>query len=112
MKNLLAFVGGAVVTFAALGWYLDWYKIQSQTGPAGHRKLNIDFDSAKFTDDVQKGVQKGEQKLQGTLDKNGVGRSSDASKATDPTLFLPPNPTASGSTDPGLYIPGTPSPNQ
>jgi hypothetical protein len=112
VKNLLAFLGGAIVTFAALGWYLDWYKIKSEAGPAGHRKVNIDFDSAKIADDVQKGVQKGEQKLHGTLDKGGMGNASDPGKSTDPTLYLPPSPTSGGSGDPGLYIPGAQLPNQ
>ena len=111
MKNLLAFLGGAIVTFAAVGWYLDWYKIKSETGPAGHRKVNIDFDSVKIADDVQKGVQKGEQKLQG-MEKTGLGAAGDPGKSTDPTLYLPPNPTSGASGDPGLYIPGTQPPKQ
>jgi hypothetical protein len=111
MKNLLAFLGGAIVTFAAVGWYLDWYKIKSETGPAGHRKVNIDFDSVKIADDVQKGVQKGEQKLQG-IEKGGLGTAGDPGKSTDPTLYLPPNPTSGASGDPGLYIPGAQPPKQ
>ena len=35
MKNLLAFLGGAIVTFAGVGWYLDWYKIKSSPGLRG-----------------------------------------------------------------------------
>jgi len=111
MKNLLAFVGGVIVTFAGLGWYLDWYKVKSEAGPAGHHKVNIDFDSAKIADDVQKGVQKGEQKLQ-SLEKNSGSRADDHSKSPDSVLFLPPNPPSTSSTDPGLYIPGAPGPNQ
>jgi hypothetical protein len=70
MRNILAFVGALVVTFAALGWYLDWYRIKRDPAPSGHQNLNIDLNSEKIVDDVHKGVQKGEEKLQNILESD------------------------------------------
>ena len=69
MRNLLALVAAATLTFVGLGWYLDWYKIRSDPGPAGHRNVNIDLNSPKIIEDVHKGVQRGEEKLQNVLEK-------------------------------------------
>ena len=65
MRNLCAFIGAAILTFAGLGWYLDWYKVKSDPAPAGHHNVNIDINREKITEDVQKG----EEKLQGVLEK-------------------------------------------
>ncbi len=40
MKNLLALVGAAVVTFAGLGWYLGWYNLTRQPTP-GTQKFGL-----------------------------------------------------------------------
>jgi hypothetical protein len=69
MRNLLAFLAAATLTFAGVGWYLGWYKVKSDSAPTGHRKVNIDINSVKIGEDVEKGLQTGEQKLQGLLDK-------------------------------------------
>ncbi len=76
MRNLLAFAGAAVLTFAGVGWYLDWYRIQ--TGPAsmGHHHLNIDINSVKIVEDVHKGIQKGEKQLQKVLEKTRPDQTS------------------------------------
>ncbi len=71
MRNLLAFLALAALTFAGLGWYLDWYKIQSTPTSAGRHSIQIDINSKKITEDVHKGVQQGEEKLQQALDKEG-----------------------------------------
>jgi hypothetical protein len=69
MRNLLAFVAAAALTVAGLGWYLDWYKVQSTPTVAGRRSIQIDINSKKIEEDVHRGVQKGEEKLQNVLDK-------------------------------------------
>ena len=69
MRNLLAFFAAAIVAFAWVGWYLDWYKIKADPAVAGHRNVNIDFDSDKIVSDSQKGMHKVEEKLQKVLDK-------------------------------------------
>jgi hypothetical protein len=72
MRNLLALLGFALVTFLAVGWYLDWYHVTPKTGATpGHRSVEIDINSKKIGDDVHKGVEAGEAKVQGLLDKDG-----------------------------------------
>lgn len=64
MRNLLALLAFAVLVFAGVGWWLDWYQIQSQTGLAGHQSLNIDINRSKISSDVRKGIEKLEEKKQ------------------------------------------------
>ena len=58
MRNLLALLAAALLSFAGIGWYLDWYKVQSTTTKDGHRRVNIDIHSQKIGDDLQKGSEK------------------------------------------------------
>ena len=98
MRNLLAFLAAAVLTFAAVGWYLDWYKVSSDSGSTGHHNISIDFNKTKIADDVHKGVQKGEEKLQNVLDKS-TGTTNDTAKRVEtlPTPPTNPAPNKSGS---------------
>jgi len=53
MRNLLALVGAAVVTFAGLGWYLGWYKLEAApSSTPGHETVNVDIDGKKIGHDV------------------------------------------------------------
>src|SRR5262249_15784641 len=70
MRNLPAFLAAGILAFAGIGWYLDWYRIKSTPEPSGHHQLNIDVNKTKIVEDVHKGVQKGEEKLQDILEKN------------------------------------------
>jgi len=70
MRNLLAFLGAAILTFAFVGWYLDWYRIKSSSSQPGHQELNINLNRAKIVADVQKGVQKGEERIQDFLERS------------------------------------------
>ncbi|MCS6851116.1 MAG: hypothetical protein NZ700_08120 [Gemmataceae bacterium] len=63
MRNLLAFLAAAAITFAILGWYLDWYKVQSTPMPCGNTRISIDINGRKIREDVRRGVQQGEEKL-------------------------------------------------
>ena len=58
MRNLLALMGAALVTFAAVGWYLDWYRIRTEPGASGHRQVEIDFNGTKIQHDLEKGRDK------------------------------------------------------
>jgi hypothetical protein len=73
MRNLLAFAAAAVLTVAALGWYLDWYRIQIAPAPNGHRNVNIDINAEQIGQDIHRGSEKllesGGQNLQRALDK-------------------------------------------
>ena len=64
MRNLLALFALALLVFAGVGWFRDWYQIK--TGPAdlGHQSVNIDIHGAKILSDVEKGIQKLEEKKQ------------------------------------------------
>jgi hypothetical protein len=84
MRNLLALFAFALLTFVAVGWYLDWYKIKADPAPAGHQNVTIDFNRDKIADDVQKGVKKSEEKLQGVLEKEGTAKA-EASKPPEST---------------------------
>jgi hypothetical protein len=54
MRNLLAFTAAAALTVAGLGWYLGWYKIHATPAADGHRNVNIDIDTAKIGDDINR----------------------------------------------------------
>lgn len=81
MRNLLALLAAAVLTFAGVGWYLNWYQISSATSLTGHQNVNIDFNSSKIRDDVQK-VQKGIQETRRNIQE----------KTPEVTVELPPVP--------------------
>jgi hypothetical protein len=49
MRNILAILGAAVVTFAVIGYFLDWYKIH----PTPDHQVNIDVNASKIVDDVK-----------------------------------------------------------
>jgi hypothetical protein len=72
MRNLLALLGAALVTFLAVGWYLDWYHItpKSAANP-GHQGVEIDIDRKKIGEDVDRGIKVGEEKIKEVFDKDG-----------------------------------------
>lgn len=82
MRNLLALLSFLVLSFAAVGWYLDWYQVRSETSTNGHSNVNIDFNAAKIRTDVQKGLQKLEEKTQTTQDNTAqeVGKQAESLK--------------------------------
>jgi len=87
MRNLLAFLAAALITFVSLGWYLDWYRIKGDPAPEGHHNVNIDINAVKVEQDVAKGVQKAEEKIQNVLEKDKTAADSSAKPAA-------PSPTA------------------
>lgn len=89
MRNLLAFVAAAAITFVGLGYYLGWYTVRSEASAYGHRTVNIDVNTPKVLDDVHKGVQKGEAKLDQVLQ----GKSQKTATA-GPSLDIPPPSSA------------------
>jgi hypothetical protein len=65
MRNLLALVGAAVLTFAGVGWFLGWYHLEPAPGKApGHRSVTVDIDPRKIKDDIHKGEQNVERVLE------------------------------------------------
>jgi hypothetical protein len=67
MRNLLAFAAAAMITLAAVGWYRDWFHIQSQSNAPGSRSVEININTRKIDEDLKKGeqkiIEKAEQKL-------------------------------------------------
>jgi hypothetical protein len=66
MRNLLALLGAAVLTFAGAGWYLGWYSFAEATNPSpGHQNVTIDIDAKKIDADIHTG----EKKVQAALER-------------------------------------------
>jgi hypothetical protein len=89
MRNLLAFLAAALLTFAGLGWYLDWYTISS-TQASGHRQVNINFNTSKIGEDFEKGGQK-VRKILEKSDKNAPETNA-APKKDQPAKDAKPAP--------------------
>jgi hypothetical protein len=60
---MLAFVAMLVLTLAAVGWYLDWYRIRGTPAPDGHRSVTVDLNTHKIGEDLHKAEQQIQQKL-------------------------------------------------
>ncbi len=87
MRNLLALLAAATLTFAGVGWYLGWYTVESTSAAAGHHKVHIDIDGRKMTTDLRKG----EEKLQEALDKNLKEETNKRADSTNETSKAPSN---------------------
>src|SRR5262245_21061125 len=89
MRNILALVGLAVVTFVAVGWYLDWYKVSTVPGASGHREVTIATKGPKINGDLGKGGAKRGGVLQGG-DKKGEGAVQTVTPADPVPSPMPP----------------------
>ena len=56
MRNLLAFLAALSLTLGGVGWYLGWFQFSSQPANDGHRNVNVDINTVKIGDDVNKGL--------------------------------------------------------
>ena len=65
MKNLVYLLFLALVAFGTAGYFLNWYQFSDSNNTNGHRRLMLDIDANKIKEDVQKG----EAKLNETLEK-------------------------------------------
>jgi hypothetical protein len=87
MRNMLALFAAALLTVVGLGWYLGWYKVSSQPASVpGQHSVQIDIDTKKIGEDVQKGEKKIEQILEKTKDE---AKSPPDSKKMSGNLMLP-----------------------
>ncbi len=64
MRNILAFLAALALTVVGAGYYLGWYSVKSTLGAGGHRSVNIDINTNKLEQDVEKGAAKLEQAIQ------------------------------------------------
>jgi hypothetical protein len=72
MRNLLALLGFALVTFLIVGWYLDWYHITPKASATpGHVGWEADINKKKIGDDVNRGIKAGEDEVRKLTDKDG-----------------------------------------
>jgi hypothetical protein len=85
MRNILALVGAAVVAFLAVGWYLGWYQVSSPSTAPGKPGVHVDINSEKISEDVKKGVTKGEEIVETLRDKSAEAKPGQpATTATTP----------------------------
>src|SRR5262249_26272760 len=84
--NLLAFVAAIAITIGGIGWYRDWFHIQTQAGAPGTRSVEININTKKIGDDLKKGeeklIEKAEKKLEEK--KDGATRPKDDSAKEPP----------------------------
>jgi hypothetical protein len=66
MRSLFTFLGAALVTFLALGWYFNWYTISRPTTADGRTRIEIDVNGNKIKSDLKAG----EQRVGEFLNKN------------------------------------------
>ncbi|HMC88695.1 MAG TPA: hypothetical protein VKI17_04065 [Gemmataceae bacterium] len=69
MRNLLALLATAVIVFAAVGWYLGWYKIQTNVPQDGHQSINVDVNNKKIKEDILRGEQRLHKAIEGNKDE-------------------------------------------
>jgi hypothetical protein len=96
MRNVLALVGAATVTFLALGWYLGWYQISSLPSPGGKQALQVEINSGKITEDVKKGVEKGGEIVDHLRDKAKSDPNSPSSPGPASNFFTPGTGSSGG----------------
>ncbi len=59
MRNMLAFLGMAVLVFFGVGLYLGWYHIYREpSSTPGHSRIEFDIDQNKISSDVKQGASK------------------------------------------------------
>ena len=118
MRNLLALLGAALVTFAIAGWWLDWYRVKTKPDAAGHREVNIDINGPKIKEDLHKGG----ERLREAIDHKGQNPAAQVPSQNPnpgkgpilaPTGFAPTSPPAEGNEfvlPAGKVVPPTPVP--
>ncbi len=57
MRNLLALAAAGLIGFAGIGWYLGWYRFQTEATDTG-RHISIDLNTPKIKEDVGRGREK------------------------------------------------------
>ncbi len=107
MRNLLALSAAAVIAFLVVGYFQEWYKF-TRTPTGSGTKLELDVNSPKITEDINKAKEKARTWLsQGT---SGNAPAPQVIRTTPPEL---PNgtPTTFKLTDDGtLVFPSIPAP--
>jgi hypothetical protein len=77
MRNLLAFVAALCLTVVISGWYLGWYTVESPPAPQGRRNVNIEINTVKIGEDIQRGS----EHLQDLLNKDARAKEAEKKKS-------------------------------
>jgi hypothetical protein len=88
MRNLLALAALALVTFALVGWYLGWYRLQTEPAAGGHREITIDINGPKIGQDLSKG----KAKLNTMLENKGTPAAPQVPAGPSTQQQTPPAP--------------------
>jgi len=83
MRNLLALVGAAVILVAVVGWYRNWYSVETTPSSGGHQSVNIDIDRSRISDDIHRGEERIQDALERTrreADKQGQSNKKESGK--------------------------------
>jgi hypothetical protein len=93
MRNMLALLAAGAIAVAALGWYLGWYHLQTTPTADGHRQINVDVNTKKIVEDVNKEIKQGSAKIDEVLHSKGQSQGS-----TPPSVGTQPGAPVSTST--------------
>lgn len=83
MRNMLAFLAAAVLTVIGVGWYFDWYRLNTVPGDSGHRSVTIDINTKKISHDLGEVEHKVEKKL-AEKNQSATTDTTDSVKQGDP----------------------------
>ena len=65
IRNLLALLALALLVFAGVGYYKEWYTLKWLTGADGHTTIAVDLDKKKVENDLNAGKEKVVEVIQG-----------------------------------------------
>jgi hypothetical protein len=99
MRNLLAFFGALIVTFLAVGWYLNWYNVRSEPAPAGHRSVHVDLNVPKIGDDLKRGTERVQEMIEKARENNASGAATAEDKESKTKAATPAVPAAPVTTE-------------
>jgi len=73
MRNLLAFFAAAALTVVGVGWYLGWF-----------RTINIELNTTKIREDLNKGEQKVQQLLKSKRKERAESKTDGGQESSEP----------------------------
>jgi len=83
MRNILATIGGAVVLFLGLGWYLGWYSFAVKPNTTGSVAFEGEVKTDKMKEDAKKALEAA----------NKAAEANNQPKSGDPDFMGPPTPS-------------------
>ncbi|MBX9623277.1 MAG: hypothetical protein K2X82_05645 [Gemmataceae bacterium] len=89
MRNLLALIGAAVVAFAGVGWYMNWYTIKVAKSGDGNIQVQTNLDTKRVAEDAGEGARRVGELINSQAEKA-------TSDAQTPAPATTPAPKAGG----------------